>query len=385
MQPADLRAIKQWNSEIKDRLDIVTETEGDNWSSESEIEPEVPLSGKNLDKEWFISRCHEIADQLLMDHYRLCIDLLNLLRSKDVDIQSQLVDLIGYESFDFLETLINDRKTIVDNITIHFNHLHPPDLKNEMQQSPFGTQVTVISKKEQDMMKKARKLQRKQKNNIARDEVESSVLLGFKVLDDEIIPNDYEFNEKISLQKDETYPNVYKTQNSRAISSYSNKFTLPEGTIRTDDMDKEEIFIPVPKVAPIAKSERLIPITDFEKWIQPTFQGYKSLNRMQSIVYPIAFETNENMLICAPTGAGKTDVALLTILRTISNFRSNSKIETNDFKIVYVAPMKALAAEIVRKFSKRLQYLKIQVRELTGDMQLTKAEIQSTVILLISK
>lgn len=34
-----------------------------------------------------------------------------------------------------------------------------------------------------------------------------------------------------------------------------------------------------------------------------TFKGYKSLNRMQSLVYPVAYHTNENMLICAPTGA----------------------------------------------------------------------------------
>jgi replicative superfamily II helicase len=40
--------------------------------------------------------------------------------------------------------------------------------------------------------------------------------------------------------------------------------------------------------------------------------------------------------------------------------------------------MKALAAEIVRKFSKRLACLGVNVRELTGDMQLTKAEIMAT-------
>jgi antiviral helicase SLH1 len=44
--------------------------------------------------------------------------------------------------------------------------------------------------------------------------------------------------------------------------------------------------------------------------------------------------------------------------------------------------MKALAAEIVRKLSKRLQWLAIRVRELTGDMQLTKAEIAETQIIV---
>ena len=40
--------------------------------------------------------------------------------------------------------------------------------------------------------------------------------------------------------------------------------------------------------------------------------------------------------------------------------------------------MKALASEIVRKFSKRLAWLSIKVRELTGDMQLTRDEIAET-------
>ena len=47
-------------------------------------------------------------------------------------------------------------------------------------------------------------------------------------------------------------------------------------------------------------------------------------------------------------------------------------------QIVYVAPMKALAAEMVRNFGRRLEPLGIAVRELTGDMQLTKAEILKT-------
>ena len=50
-------------------------------------------------------------------------------------------------------------------------------------------------------------------------------------------------------------------------------------------------------------------------------------------------------------------------------------------QIIYVAPMKALAAEMVQKFSRQLQCLGISVRELTGDMQLTKREIENTQVL----
>lgn len=79
---------------------------------------------------------------------------------------------------------------------------------------------------------------------------------------------------------------------------------------------------------------------------------------------------------------------MLTVLRCLSQYcypppskeptDINFTIAKEDFKIVYVAPMKALAAEVVEKMGKRLKFLGINVRELTGDMQLTKSEIQAT-------
>jgi len=77
---------------------------------------------------------------------------------------------------------------------------------------------------------------------------------------------------------------------------------------------------------------------------------------------------------------------MLAILREIEkhigpNFEKPSVID-NLFKIIYISPMKALAGEIERKFSLRLSYLGIKVRELSGDMQLTKKEIEETHIIL---
>ena len=75
----------------------------------------------------------------------------------------------------------------------------------------------------------------------------------------------------------------------------------------------------------------------------------------------------------------------MSILRVLSqNVREGvtkfdrTSINKEAFKIIYVAPMKALAAEITRKFAKRLAWLGIVVKELTGDMQLTKNEIEET-------
>lgn len=47
------------------------------------------------------------------------------------------------------------------------------------------------------------------------------------------------------------------------------------------------------------------------------------------------------------------------------HMRSDGTIDTNAFKIVYVAPMKALVAEMVGNFSKRLESYGIQVLHLS--------------------
>jgi activating signal cointegrator complex subunit 3 len=57
-------------------------------------------------------------------------------------------------------------------------------------------------------------------------------------------------------------------------------------------------------------------------------------------------------------------------------------LQKKDFKIIYVAPMKALAAEVVAKFAYRLGPLGMEVKELTGDMQLTKREIEETQVIV---
>ena len=62
-------------------------------------------------------------------------------------------------------------------------------------------------------------------------------------------------------------------------------------------------------------------------------------------MFDYAFNTSENMLVCAPTGAGKTNIATLTMLQAIK-YVGNEE----DVKIVYISPMKALANELVSKF-----------------------------------
>ena len=182
----------------------------------------------------------------------------------------------------------------------------------------------------------------------------------------------------------EDYPFVFSGESKKTFVDA--KSSLPEGTLRDNQIKYEEFTIPFNAAKRTAKSEsiKIVKPDEEDPFLKEAFKGYKSLNRMQSACYPVAYGTTENMLVCAPTGAGKTDIAMLTVLSCLKEHVVDDKgtIDLSAFKIVYVAPMKALATEIVGKFSTRLKSYGVTVRECTGDTQLTRAQISGTQMLV---
>ncbi|KAE9585074.1 hypothetical protein Lal_00017983 [Lupinus albus] len=162
------------------------------------------------------------------------------------------------------------------------------------------------------------------------------------------------------------------------------KCDLPNGSYRNLSKGYEEIHVPALKAKPLGDDEKLIKIASMPDWAQPAFKGMTQLNRVQSKVYDTALFKPDNLLLCAPTGAGKTNVAVLTILQQIALHRNadDGSIDHGAYKIVYVAPMKALVAEVVGNLSNRLQDYNVKVRELSGDQSLTRQQIEETQIIV---
>lgn len=161
------------------------------------------------------------------------------------------------------------------------------------------------------------------------------------------------------------------------------RVSLPEGSTKRTFKGYEEIHVPPPKKRS-DPTDVSIPITDMPEWARVPFSTARALNKIQSQCYPSAFGDDGNMLICAPTGSGKTNVAMLTILREIGKNRDpeTGELDLDAFKIVYIAPLKALVQEQVGNFGKRLEPFGIKVSELTGDRQLTKQQISETQIIV---
>ncbi|KAJ2807036.1 putative steryl acetyl hydrolase mug81 [Coemansia guatemalensis] len=392
--------------------------------SEKSTRTEAAVCSGGFTRAWLLSKCRPIvvaagADAVADEAVEaLCTELFVLLRSdrSDDDIQSQLLELVGFDNMEFLGSLISERTEIVRGITAESDRARAAELRNDRNipgvQAIVRTERDVAIEKEATRMRRKAKRKGKEADADAADEhapteeQQAARILGFgsdlrRARERQLTQRAPEVLRPAS-EEPLQFPHVYTSSpagrgSGSMLSMFGTKFSLPVGTKRDELGDHEEITIPFAKPAAQRQTERPVAIGEMDPLCQYTFRKYTSLNRIQSIIYPTAYGTNENILLSAPTGAGKTDVALLTILRTISQYCTPSPSELgwtdtsrkpalavarSEFKIVYVAPMKALAAEVVEKYRSRLQWLGIQCRELTGDMQLTKAEVKATQIIV---
>ncbi|XP_029451214.1 activating signal cointegrator 1 complex subunit 3 isoform X1 [Rhinatrema bivittatum] len=336
----------------------------------------------------------------------LCCTLFEMLASNksDDELQNELFELLGPEGFELIEKLLQNRRKIVAASLTWLNDDRLQSLQDQCKKfvgentkPNYGCQVTIQSEQEKQLMKQYRREEKRNAKKEKRTGDDGEILGDGLICFDPkelrtqreqallnartapILGREREYWEKIR------YPHVYDSHAEAMKTSAfigGSKLLLPEGIERENNKMFEEVKIPATEPMPLGFEEKPVYIKEMDEIGQLVFRGVKRLNRIQSIVFETAYNTNENMLICAPTGAGKTNIAMLAVLHEIRQHIQQGVIKKDEFKIVYVAPMKALAAEMTNYFSKRLEPLGITVKELTGDMQLSKGEILRTQMLV---
>lgn len=117
---------------------------------------------------------------------------------------------------------------------------------------------------------------------------------------------------------------------------------------------------------PMANGIHLVnPKESLPERIQSIFP-YPLFNAVQSKCFGSVYQSNDNVVVSAPTGSGKTVILELAICRLVSQRTSQN------FKAVYMAPTKALCSERVRDWEGRFARLGLSCAELTGDTSMAE-------------
>ncbi|KAG2647950.1 hypothetical protein PVAP13_1NG004400 [Panicum virgatum] len=346
----------------------------------------LAVNVQDIDAYWLqrkISQAYGDGDIDAQQSQKLAEDILKIIaEGDDRDVENRLVMLLDYEKFDLIKLLLCNRLKIVwcTRLARAEDQEQRKKIEEEMATDPSLAPIleqlhaTRASAKERqkNLEKSIRDEAKRLLNNDgagadgARDrraaerDMESGWLKGQRQLLD---------LDSLAFHQG-------------GLFMANKKCELPPGSFRTPHKGYEEVHVPALKAKPYETGEKIVKISDLPEWAQPAFEGMSALNRVQSRVYDTALFKPDNILLCAPTGAGKTNVAVLTILQQIGLHMKDGEFDNTKYKIVYVAPMKALVAEVVGNLSKRLAPYNVTVRELSGDQNLTKQQIDETQIIV---
>ena len=385
-----------------------------------ENDGKAELDGPDVD--WLENELKRVLDE----EKGLCFsleDLVNIIYDRFQDnsysddvFQNDLLNLLGLNQIELIGEIIQNRGSLIrsfkrrlgqfDSQSTSATRPKQPKSKPIFYKEPklpsFTQTITIQTEQELREHRLLNKLERKtafqerkrqRGNNDYDDEMNGESNYTLPDLTNEAS----EFNFYLKRLENERVPReelpfVFDLfSNIKQTPSFvsNQKLLLPEGTDMKDLKSYKEITVPPPEKPKkeLLENYPLVSIDSLDKLSQKIFTGYKTLNQIQSVVYETASKTNENILVSAPTGAGKTNVSLLAMINEIKKNMcpDTGKINKDNFKIIYVTPMKALASEMTDNFSKRLsKSVGLVVKELTGDMQLTWEEIKRTQVLVMT-
>lgn len=338
------------------------------YKAETESKKDKGLHPLDIDAYWLQRMLSKYFSDAIVSQQRAA-EVLSVLRksSDERECENQLVLLLGYECFDFIKLVKKNREMILycTLLASSQNESERSKIRKKMNSTP--ALATILRQ-----LDFGRTEEKRNDDNVrmSRAKVE-------KEQDDHDKEKPYFPGHRSVLD----FEDLSFVGGSHFMSN--KRCQLPDGSYRKQRKGYEEVHVPALKPKPFGDNEELVSIETLPQYVQPAFEDFKTLNRIQSRLHKVCLGSDENLLLCAPTGAGKTNVALLCMMREIGkHINLDGTINTQDFKIVYVAPMRSLVQEMVGSFGKRLSVYNLTVSELTGDHQLTREQIHATQIIV---
>ncbi|XP_049816941.1 probable ATP-dependent DNA helicase HFM1 [Aethina tumida] len=109
---------------------------------------------------------------------------------------------------------------------------------------------------------------------------------------------------------------------------------------------------------------RLRHIEEVPEQYRVIFAGYPYFNVVQSEVFDHILNTDKSVIVSAPTGSGKTAIFELAIVKLLID---NENVTGQDFKIIYISPMKALCEERLADWHVKFSNFGLSCISVTGD------------------
>ncbi|EFC50388.1 U5 snRNP-specific spliceosomal protein [Naegleria gruberi] len=323
-------------------------------SSKMEDEEEEDLDITTIDSLWLQKELSKYYSDSI-ECKKLSNGILDILSSSEDehDIENQLVQILDYDKIDMVQKLMRNRLKIIYCTRLHQAATKEEKEKIEQEMMTNDSLVKILEKLKGTKISSGN-------TGTSRVERENYQWKGERVINLENLT--FEEGSHLMSNRDFTLPSTASTAQFKGYE----QITIPYSS-----QDKPRV-------------DNLIEIKSLPEWSHKAFPNMVKLNAVQSIIFKSAFYSPENLLICAPTGAGKTNVAVLTMLHEIGLHMDESfdNLIDLDFKMIYIAPMKALVQEVVGNLSERLKPYNIVVQELTGDRNMTKQQIDETQIIV---
>ncbi|XP_049548280.1 probable ATP-dependent DNA helicase HFM1 [Anopheles darlingi] len=106
-------------------------------------------------------------------------------------------------------------------------------------------------------------------------------------------------------------------------------------------------------------------VTDLPPAVRAAFSNLRSFNKIQQAVAPTILQTDDSLVVNAPTGSGKTVILELAIAKIA--MQSTGGGGGSGFRIIYLAPTRSLCAEKYSDWKARLAPLGIECIQYDGD------------------
>ncbi|KAJ5138363.1 uncharacterized protein N7515_003211 [Penicillium bovifimosum] len=163
----------------------------------------------------------------------------------------------------------------------------------------------------------------------------------------------------------------YLNENTQSSPQKLNTQDYPAASASKEQ--RQDLFSNIP---PSVRGIVLVPVNDLPENHRSLFP-FPLFNAIQSKSFHPIYNSNDNIVLSAPTGSGKTVVMELAICRLLNT------IKDEGFKVVYQAPTKSLCSERFRDWHSKFSSLGLTCAELTGDtdhMQLRNVQSSQIII-----